>query len=172
MKNTAPVAGAFLLGIAVASIFFISTKSASISSPAASPGEAVECKAKVIDSCALSKEILPPPKFAADLPGQLETNHEAEVKVAWEPVTGAKAYHISVMTKSGHLVKRYSTTRNTIYLKDIPTPPNTDVIDYKIFLATANASDEDGDKSEARDLKVNKQASVVAPTVKQIVVED
>jgi len=168
MKNYVLVAGGFVAGIAATCLVFLNRPQ----TPAAESKVIVKEIPPTPDACGPSKEILPPPKFAGNLPDKLETNHEAEVRVAWSAVSGAKAYNVFVTDKRGHLVKKFTTTHTAIFLKDIPTPPDTDTIEYRVSLATVNGVDKAGEKSETRDLKVNRQAEVVAPTVKKIVVED
>jgi hypothetical protein len=168
MRGYVVVAGAFIAGIGVTCIFFLQ-RSPEIREVI----KEVQVRAPPTpEACGPSKDILPPPDFAAGLPESLETNREAEVRVAWNAVTGAKSYNILVTDKRGRLVKKYSTTHTAIFLKEIPTPPDVERIEYKVFLSTVNGNDEAGEKNEGRDLKVNRQASVVAPTVKNIVVED
>jgi hypothetical protein len=168
MRNYVLLAGGFVAGIAVTCLVFLNRPPP----PAAEPKVIVKEIPASPESCGPSKEILPPPVFAENLPQKLETNHEAEVRVAWSAVTGAKSYQILVTDRRGHLVKTYTTTHTAIYLKDIPTSQETETSEYRVALATVNGNNVAGEKSESRGLKVNKQASVVAPTVKNIVVED
>lgn len=115
---------------------------------------------------------LPPPKYADKLPKKLETNRTMEVKVAWGGVNGAKGYNIYVEDKGGRLIRKFETKRTFIYLRDIPLPAEATELEYQVRLATVNGAEQAGDKGETRPLKISRQASVMAPTLKKIEVED
>jgi hypothetical protein len=175
MKSYGMAAAGALVGVVVTCIFFWVKSPSHFESPTpdakneSTPSSEKTCE---VCKCGPSDEILPPPEYSAKLPNPLVTNHEAEVKVAWNAVLGAKSYNVYIEDLKGRVVKKYSTSRTIIYLKEVPTPANDDDITYNVFLTTVNANNVDGAKSVARTLKASKLASVVAPTVKQIVIED
>lgn len=122
--------------------------------------------------CLFSDKILPPPEFTHDMKAMLESNFEGEVLVKWTPVNGAKRYEVHLESKTGELLKAYKTPRTILYLKDIPLPPGKFEADYSLRLVSVNGKDQPGPKSSTRALHVKPQATVVAPQVQEIRVED
>ena len=122
--------------------------------------------------CLFSDEILLPPHFAVDLPNPLQTNFEGEVRVRWDPVPGAKRYFITVEDLAGKIINLAKTNRSFIFLKGITLPPGKTEASYRIRVASANGKDEIGKYGEARDVTIKPQATIVAPEVQEIRVED
>lgn len=179
MKNYITGTVGFFVGIALASIYF-SVQIQKLENSKVPPIKTVEAnidnKDKITDPnnpCyGFSYDKLSAPKFAASLPEKLMTNRYMEVKVAWEGVPGAKSYNVYVERMDGSLVRKYETRRTFLFLSEIPLPPEARQVDYVVRLASVNGADKVGDKGESRSLKVNRQGSVVAPTLKKIEVED
>lgn len=174
MENNRYFNSGFAVGAVFVAVVFLALYSArpELFMIQAPPAPAPVCPPAPAPKCGPSTDILPPPTYSENLPEELETNREAEVRVAWDEVPGAKGYRVYVTDRTGRLVKKYSTSRTTIYLKDIPAPEDVAEVNYTVALATANADDKEGERGEMRPLKVNRQSSVVAPTIKRIVIED
>jgi hypothetical protein len=122
--------------------------------------------------CLYSDEILDPPNFHASMPESLVTNFEGEALVRWTDVPGAKKYTVYLETEDGQEVKPYRSTRTVLYLKDIPLPKGKFEATYALRLAAVNGKDQAGPKSKSRRLIVKPQASVMAPEVQEIRVEE
>ncbi len=122
--------------------------------------------------CLYSDKILDPPEYQSNLPEELVTNFEGEVMVRWKEVIGAKRYQVAVLTEAGEKVKEYKTSKTLLYLKDIPLPRGKFDAHYILKLQTVNGKDELGPLGLAKKLYVKPMASVVAPEVQEIKVED
>ncbi|MGZ3791892.1 MAG: hypothetical protein ACXVCP_06065 [Bdellovibrio sp.] len=130
------------------------------------------CPPEVPCPCLFSDKTLDPPEFAANAPASFATNLEGEVRINWIEKPGAKKYKIFLENKDGKQVQISQTSRTAIYLKDIPLPSGQVEAHYFIRLASVNGKDEVGPKGSSRPLHVKPQASVVAPQIEQIKVED
>ena len=131
-----------------------------------------KCPEAPVCPCLFSDKILPAPEFTRDLKATLESNFEGEVLVKWSPINGAKRYEVRLESETGEALKTYKTPRTILYLKDIPLPPGKFEADYILRLVSVNGKDQPGPKGPARALHVKPQASVVAPQVQEIRVED
>lgn len=181
MKNTLLAAVWFALGVVITILFFTlhtpSAKKQAAQSPTATNENENPNQNPLLTNgenpCAGYRyELLPPPKFAASVPAQLATDRRMEVKILWEGVNGSKGYNIYVEDKKGRLIRKYETKRTVLYLRDIPLPEEGTDFDYQVRIATVNGADQPGNKGEPRPLHISRQASVIAPTLKKIEVED
>ena len=116
--------------------------------------------------------LLSAPEYAQNLPESLQTNRESEVRVSWQDVEGAKSYRVVLRDMQGKIVKRYTTSNTALVLTDIPNPSDLEEVSYQVSLATINMDEKDGPEGSPRPLRVRRPASVTAPTVKNIVIED
>ena len=149
MKNYRQLAASFFAGVILTSFFFLWRESIVPEPPP--------------PTCAA----LPPPKFSAKLPAILRIEHKTEVKATWEKVEGAVAYSVYLIDQYGSTVKKYSTPDTKIELKDVPSSGN-----LKLFVASVNCKNEDGEKTEGRPVKAKEANSILAPTLKKIIIED
>lgn len=120
--------------------------------------------------CLFSDKILEPPKFKDE--NGFATNFNGEARLAWLEKVGAKKYKIFIEDQNGKEIKTYQTPRTILFLKDIPLPEGIFEAHYQVRLASVNGKDEVGPKGEARPLHIKPQASVVAPKIQEIRVED
>lgn len=129
---------------------------------------------KISECVTLAEEvkILPPPTYQDDLPAKLETNFQGEVRVAWNPVSRASKYIISLRDDRGNTIKTYKTSHNVIYLKEIPVKANLDFAIYDVSVATINKKNEVGIDGEIRKLVARPLENIMAPTIKSITIED
>ncbi len=114
---------------------------------------------------------LPAPTFTAAFPDHLETNSATEIRIAWNKVEGAKGYSLIVEDVHGKLIKKYSTTRTDTAVQ-IPAPETGEGISYSLRVVAVNPGDIEGEKGEPRKMKVMRRNSALAPSLKQITIEE
>lgn len=131
-------------------------------------------KEKIVERCPtpLEETLLDPPQYTQDIPETFKTNHEGEARISWLSVEGAKKYQINLISENGKRIKSWKTTRQTLFLKEVPFDDNKEFTPYKITIQTLNAKDEAGPESPPKGLLSRRMQNIVAPTIKSISIED
>jgi hypothetical protein len=101
----------FLMGIAVTATYFVFIEKKPTPPPAQTDSSS---------TAKLNSDLLPPPQFLASQPAVLRTSDEAEIQISWTSVPGAGKYNLYLVDKKDKVVKTYSTSSTSIFLKDIP----------------------------------------------------
>ena len=114
---------------------------------------------------------LPAPTFTATFPEKLETNAATEIRIAWNKVEGAKEYFLFVEDARGNMIKKYSTTHTDTTVQ-IPAPDAGEGNNYRLRVVAVNQGDLEGEKGEPRKMTVVRRNSALAPSLKQITIEE
>ncbi|MEK2645798.1 hypothetical protein [Bdellovibrio sp. BCCA] len=125
-----------------------------------------ECPTDPTDS------ILPAPSLSANLATPLLSNHEGEVRVAWNAVPHATRYRLQVLDPVGKVVKTYTTPRTTIYLKELAYNESLPFTPYSVVLSTINRKNEEGAISPRYEVRIRPLKNLTAPSINEITIEN
>ncbi len=136
--------------------------------------QSVEVKEKIVYQCPSDPEaeILPAPRFSADLPDPLVSSIQGEVKIKWEPVQHAREYEIKIYNVKGKVVRRWISSSTLMYLKELPFNEKLEFTPYQVTIASINKNKVIGPESKQRLLNSRRIQNLVAPVIKAITVED
>ncbi|WP_413612339.1 hypothetical protein [Bdellovibrio sp. HCB-110] len=115
---------------------------------------------------------LPAPSLSANLATPLMSNHEGEIRVTWNEVPHATRYRLQVLDTEGNVIKTYTTSRSTVYLKELPYDEGRPFTPYSVVLSTINRKSEEGALSPRYEVRVLPLKNLTAPTINEISIEN
>lgn len=118
--------------------------------------------------------VLPAPEWRDDLDKktELKTDFHGKINLRWKPVDGTRYYVVFYEDKHGRQIKTKTSGSENFTAQDIPLGEGVAEDMVLISVAAANANKEPGIRSKKLQVLVRAPVNTVAPTIKDIKVEE